>query len=61
MGSSFVLESGFYITSFSATIFIAGFAALGLLLVTLLFSMAMTLQSCQNSNGGVLDATIMSK
>nr|ACJ85467.1 unknown [Medicago truncatula] len=55
MGSSFVLESGFYITSFSATIFIAGFAALGLLLVTLLVSMAMMLQSCQNSNGGIIE------
>lgn len=51
-----MLESGFYITSFSATIFIAGFATLGLLLVTLLVSMAMMLQSCQNSNnGGVIE------
>ncbi|CAK8538256.1 unnamed protein product [Lathyrus sativus] len=55
MGSSFMLESGFYITSFSATIFIAGFAALGLLLITLLVSMAMMLQSCQNNSAGILE------
>ncbi|XP_045833549.1 uncharacterized protein At2g39920-like [Trifolium pratense] len=55
MRSSFVLESGFYITSFSATIFIAGFAALGLLLITLLVSMAMMLQSCQNNNAGIIE------
>ncbi|CAK8561229.1 unnamed protein product [Lathyrus sativus] len=53
MGSSFMLESGFYITSFSTAIFIAGFAALGLLLITLLVSMAMMLQSCQNNSAGI--------
>lgn len=50
-----MLESGFYITSFSATIFIAGFAALGLLLITLLVSMAMMLQSCQNNSAGIVE------
>jgi hypothetical protein len=55
MRSSFMLESGFYISSFSATIFIAGFAALGLLLITLLVSMAMMLQSCQNNNAGIIE------
>ncbi|CAI8586258.1 unnamed protein product [Vicia faba] len=55
MRSSFMLESGFYITSFSATIFIAGFAALGLLLITLLVSMAMMLQSCQSNSAGILE------
>ncbi|XP_057441839.1 uncharacterized protein At2g39920-like isoform X1 [Lotus japonicus] len=53
--SSFVLESGFYITTFAATIFIAGFAAIGLLLITLLVSLALMLQSCQDNNGGVAE------
>ncbi|KAJ1389178.1 HAD superfamily [Sesbania bispinosa] len=55
MRSSFVLESGFYITSFAATIFIAGFAAVGVLLITLLVSLALMLQSCQNNNSGVIE------
>ncbi|XP_020233771.1 uncharacterized protein At2g39920 isoform X2 [Cajanus cajan] len=53
--SSFALESGFYITSFAATIFVAALAALGLLLITLLISLAMMLQSCQSSHAGVIE------
>ncbi|XP_027332858.1 uncharacterized protein At2g39920-like isoform X2 [Abrus precatorius] len=55
--SSFVLESGFYITSFAATILVAALAAVGLLLITLLISLAMMLQSCQSSHGGVIELT----
>ncbi|KAH1093305.1 hypothetical protein AAZX31_14G060400 [Glycine max] len=53
--SSFVLESGFYITSFVATIFVAALAAAGLLLITLLVSLAMMLQSCQSSHAGIIE------
>ncbi|KAL2317161.1 hypothetical protein Fmac_031037 [Flemingia macrophylla] len=53
--SSFVLESGFHITSFAATIFVAALAAVGLLLITLLISLAMMLQSCQSSHAGVVE------
>ncbi|XP_028216780.1 uncharacterized protein At2g39920-like isoform X2 [Glycine soja] len=52
--SSFVLESGFYITSFAATIFVVALAATGLLLITLLVSLAMMLQSCQSSHAGII-------
>lgn len=55
MRSSYVLESGFYITSFSATIFIAGFSTIGLLLITLLVSLSMMLQSCKSSNTGIVE------
>ncbi|WVY90445.1 hypothetical protein V8G54_035959 [Vigna mungo] len=53
--SSFVLESGFYITSFVATILVAALAAAGLLLITLLVSLAMMLQSCQSSHAGIVE------
>ncbi|RDX96434.1 hypothetical protein CR513_20894, partial [Mucuna pruriens] len=53
--SSFVLESGFYITSFTATIFVAALATVGLLLTTLLISLAMMLQSCQSSHAGIIE------
>ncbi|XP_068484628.1 uncharacterized protein At2g39920-like isoform X2 [Phaseolus vulgaris] len=53
--SSFVLESGFYITSFVATILVAALAAAGLLLITLLVSLAMMLQSCQSSHAGIIE------
>ncbi|CAJ1970976.1 unnamed protein product [Sphenostylis stenocarpa] len=53
--SSFVLESGFYLTSFVATILVAALAAAGLLLITLLVSLAMMLQSCQSSHAGIIE------
>lgn len=53
--SSFSLESGFYISSFAATIFVAALAAVGLLLITLLISLAMMLQSCQSSHAGFIE------
>ncbi|XP_061343523.1 uncharacterized protein At2g39920-like isoform X2 [Gastrolobium bilobum] len=53
--SSYVMESGFYFTSFAATIFVAALGAAGLLLITLLISLAVMLQSCQNKNAGVID------
>jgi len=53
--SSFVLESGFYITSIVATILVSALAAAGLLLITLLVSLAMMLQSCQSSHAGITE------
>jgi hypothetical protein len=42
-------------TSFTATIFLASLAILGILLITLLVSLAIMLQSCQSKNGGAID------
>ncbi|TKY56827.1 hypothetical protein E2542_SST21273 [Spatholobus suberectus] len=53
--SSFVLESGFYITSFAATILVTALATVGLLLITILISLAMMLQSCQSSHAGIIE------
>lgn len=55
MGSRYAVESGFYITSFAATIFIGGLVTVGILLVTLLIALAVMLQSCQSSRAGVVE------
>ncbi|XP_039038627.1 uncharacterized protein At2g39920-like [Hibiscus syriacus] len=54
MGSRYVLESGFYMTSFAATIFIAGLLTTGVLLVTLVVTLAVMLQSCESRSKGVV-------
>ncbi|EOY17908.1 hypothetical protein QUC31_006706 [Theobroma cacao] len=55
MGSRYLVESGFYMTSFAATIFIAGLATVGVLLVTLLVTLAVMLQSCESRCKGVVE------
>ncbi|KAI3906512.1 hypothetical protein MKW98_009420 [Papaver atlanticum] len=54
-GSQYMMESGFYITSFSATIFIASAITLVVLFMTLLITLTVMLQSCQSQSGGVVD------
>ncbi|XP_039047045.1 uncharacterized protein At2g39920-like isoform X2 [Hibiscus syriacus] len=54
MGSRYVVESGFYMTSFAATIFIAGLLTTGVLLVTLVVTLAVMLQSCESRSKGVV-------
>ncbi|KAL5733103.1 hypothetical protein ACOSQ2_032795 [Xanthoceras sorbifolium] len=54
LGSQYVVESGFYMTSFSATIFIGGLITVGVLLITLVVALAVMLQSCQSKNAGVV-------
>ncbi|KAF7816362.1 acid phosphatase-like protein [Senna tora] len=53
MGSHYVVESGFYMTSFAAIFFISGLFTVGVLLITLVVSLAVMLQSCQSRNAGV--------
>ncbi|XP_004503225.1 uncharacterized protein At2g39920 isoform X1 [Cicer arietinum] len=48
-------ESAFYMTSFTATIFLASLVTLGVLLITLLVSLAIMLQSCQSENPGATE------
>ncbi|KAK2637316.1 hypothetical protein Ddye_032108 [Dipteronia dyeriana] len=55
LGSQYAIESGFYMTSFAAMIFIGGLVTVGVLLITLLISLAVMLQSCQSRNAGVVD------
>ncbi|KAG6760141.1 hypothetical protein POTOM_036642 [Populus tomentosa] len=55
MGSHYVAESGFYMTSFAATIFIASLVTVGVLMTTLLVSQAVMLQSCQDRSKGVIE------
>ncbi|KAF5752546.1 hypothetical protein HS088_TW01G00461 [Tripterygium wilfordii] len=55
MGSRYVVESGFYMTAFAATIFIAALVTVGVLLITLLIALTVMLQSCQSKNSGVVE------
>ena len=55
MGSLYVMESGFYMTSFAATIFIAGLVTVGVLLITLLIVLTVMLQSCESRSAGIVD------
>ncbi|XP_052177430.1 uncharacterized protein At2g39920 isoform X2 [Diospyros lotus] len=55
MGSHYVMESGFYMTSFAATIFIAGLVTVGVLLITLLIALTVMLQSCESRSAGLVE------
>ncbi|KAL9255703.1 hypothetical protein AKJ16_DCAP10412 [Drosera capensis] len=54
-GSSYQYESGFYMTSFAATIFVSGLVVLGILFVTMVIVLAVMLQSCQAENSAIID------
>lgn len=54
-GSQYTVESGFYMTTFAAVIFIGGLITVGVLLITLLVTLAVMLQSCQNRSSGVVE------
>ncbi|RDX94741.1 hypothetical protein CR513_22850, partial [Mucuna pruriens] len=54
-GSHYELESGFYMKSFTATIFVASLVTLGVLLITLVISLVIMLQSCQSKSTGVIE------
>ncbi|GAV56801.1 Acid_phosphat_B domain-containing protein [Cephalotus follicularis] len=54
MGSRYTVESGFYMTSFAATIFIGGLISVGVIFITLLVALTVMLQSCQSRSSGVV-------
>lgn len=53
--SQYQTESGLFITSFAGVIFIAGIVTIGVLFITLVTTLTVMLQSCQNSNHGLLE------
>ncbi|KAI3809106.1 hypothetical protein L1987_25075 [Smallanthus sonchifolius] len=55
-GSEFRMESVFYMSSCAATIFVGGLVIVGILLMTLLTSLTMMLQSCKNREAGVVES-----
>ncbi|KAJ0987856.1 hypothetical protein J5N97_006212 [Dioscorea zingiberensis] len=55
MGSRYVVESGVYMSSFAATIFIAALVTIGVLLLTLLVALTVMLESCQSRNAGIIE------
>ncbi|CAI8609435.1 unnamed protein product [Vicia faba] len=57
--SHYGLDSGFYMSSFTATIFVVSLVTLGVLLITLLVSLVIMLQSCQSKSTGVIELVNM--
>ncbi|XP_057981727.1 uncharacterized protein At2g39920 isoform X2 [Malania oleifera] len=55
VGSHYMVESGFFITSFAATIFIGGLIIVGVLLITLLIALTIMLQSCESKSAGAVE------
>ncbi|GMP23268.1 hypothetical protein CsSME_00000935 [Camellia sinensis var. sinensis] len=55
IGSHYVVEAGFYMTSFAATLFLAALVTCGVLLVTLLIALTVMLQSCESRNAGIVE------
>lgn len=58
--SGHAIESGFYMTSFAATIFIASLVTFKVLLVTMLVALSVMLQSCQSRSAGVVETPFRS-
>ncbi|CAH8314472.1 unnamed protein product [Eruca vesicaria subsp. sativa] len=54
MGSRFSIDSGCYMTSLAATIFIASLVTFGVLMLTLLIAISTMLQSCENKSSGII-------
>nr|GLL20913.1 uncharacterized protein At2g39920 [Ipomoea trifida] len=61
MGSRFTMETGIYMSSFAATVFISGLVTVGVSIMTLLITLTVMLQSCQNKNSGVIEGLRASK
>ncbi|KAI5670541.1 hypothetical protein M9H77_10905 [Catharanthus roseus] len=55
MGSRYTVETGIYMSSFAATVFIGGLVTVGVSLMTLLIALAVMLQSCQSKNAGMVE------
>ncbi|KAL8192936.1 hypothetical protein R6Q57_027384 [Mikania cordata] len=56
MGSQFNMESVIYMSSCAATVFIGALVIVGILMMTLLISLTVMLQSCQNREAGVIES-----
>lgn len=55
MGSRYLVESGVFMSSLSATIFIVALLTIGVLMLTLLIALTVMLESCKRSGSGVFD------
>ncbi|EOA27670.1 hypothetical protein CARUB_v10023824mg [Capsella rubella] len=56
LGSRFSIESGCYMTSLAASIFIGSLVTFGVLMITLLIALSTMLQSCESRDIGVVEA-----
>ncbi|PIA54438.1 hypothetical protein AQUCO_00900762v1 [Aquilegia coerulea] len=54
------MESGVYITSYAAAMFIAAMVTIGVLFITIIATLTVMLRSCQNRNAGVLQLGVRS-
>ncbi|CAH8265363.1 unnamed protein product [Arabidopsis lyrata] len=56
LGSRYSMESGCYMTSLAASIFIASLVTFGVLMITLFIALSTMLQTCENRNIGIVEA-----
>lgn len=54
-GSRYVVESGVYMSSFAATVFVASLVTIGVLMATLLVALTVMLNSCQSRSLGPIE------
>ncbi|PIA34801.1 hypothetical protein AQUCO_03700227v1 [Aquilegia coerulea] len=54
------MESGVYITSYAAAMFIAAMVTIGVLFITIIATLTVMLRSCQNRDAGVLQLGVRS-
>lgn len=55
LGSRYVVETGFYMSTYAAAVFIGGIITVGVLLITFIIALSVMLQSCHSSTAGVVE------
>ncbi|KAL0452775.1 UNVERIFIED_CONTAM: hypothetical protein Slati_1255600 [Sesamum latifolium] len=55
MGSRHITETGIFMSSFAAMVFVSGLITVGVSLLSLLVALAVMLHSCESRNSGVLE------
>ncbi|OAY77181.1 Uncharacterized protein ACMD2_06116, partial [Ananas comosus] len=58
MGGHYVMESGVYMSSYAATIFITALLTIGVLLLAVLVALTVMLESCQRTNSGAYKQSV---
>ncbi|KAK1364969.1 LIM domain-containing family protein [Heracleum sosnowskyi] len=55
IGGHYTVETGIYMSSFAAAIFVASLATVGVLLITILFALTIMLRDCQSKSAGIVE------
>lgn len=55
IGSHYTVETGIYMSSVAAAIFVASLATVGVVLITILIALTIMLQDCQSKSAGIVE------